>query len=150
MRFVKSFKLPTLVLGGGGYTIKNVARCWTYETSVLLNTQISNELPMNDHIDWFGPKFQLHPDITLRVDNLNTRSYLDGVRSRTLENIRMLQGAPSVQMQEIPPALLLGEDPDSDDEDPDERETQRAIDGRVEMENEYYDGEQDQDGDLDV
>jgi len=25
-----------LVLGGGGYKIKNVARLWTYETGVLL------------------------------------------------------------------------------------------------------------------
>ena len=27
--FVKSFNIPTLVLGGGGYTVRNVARCWT-------------------------------------------------------------------------------------------------------------------------
>ena len=25
--YVKSFGLPTLVLGGGGYTVRNVARC---------------------------------------------------------------------------------------------------------------------------
>ena len=34
-----------VVLGGGGYTIRNVARCWAYETSLLLDTQISNDLP---------------------------------------------------------------------------------------------------------
>ncbi|KMS93989.1 hypothetical protein BVRB_025910, partial [Beta vulgaris subsp. vulgaris] len=33
VRFVKSFGLPTLVLGGGGYNIRNVSRCWAYETS---------------------------------------------------------------------------------------------------------------------
>ena len=33
---VKSWNLPLLVLGGGGYTIKNVARCWAYETAVCL------------------------------------------------------------------------------------------------------------------
>lgn len=37
VRFVLAFGLPTLVLGGGGYTIRNVARCWTYETAVALN-----------------------------------------------------------------------------------------------------------------
>ena len=47
MDYVKSFGLPVLVLGGGGYTKRNVARCWTYETSVLLDEQISNELPFN-------------------------------------------------------------------------------------------------------
>lgn len=42
VEFVKSFNLPTLVLGGGGYTIRNVARCWAYETSVCLNRPVSN------------------------------------------------------------------------------------------------------------
>ncbi len=28
VQFVKSFNVPTLVLGGGGYTVRNVARCW--------------------------------------------------------------------------------------------------------------------------
>ena len=40
MKYVKSFGLPTLVLGGGGYTIRNVARCWTYETATLLGEDI--------------------------------------------------------------------------------------------------------------
>ena len=42
MEFVKKFNLPLLLLGGGGYTIRNVARCWTYETSVALNSEIPN------------------------------------------------------------------------------------------------------------
>ena len=32
VEYVRSFNLPLLVLGGGGYTVRNVARCWTYET----------------------------------------------------------------------------------------------------------------------
>ena len=47
MRVVKSYNIPMLVLGGGGYTKRNVARCWTYETSVLLDDDLSNELPYN-------------------------------------------------------------------------------------------------------
>lgn len=34
--YVKRFGLPTLVLGGGGYKISNVARCWAYETGTVL------------------------------------------------------------------------------------------------------------------
>lgn len=34
VKFMLSYKIPTLVLGGGGYTMRNVARCWTYETAV--------------------------------------------------------------------------------------------------------------------
>ena len=45
VRFMRSFNVPMLVLGGGGYTVRNVARCWTYETSLLVESDISNELP---------------------------------------------------------------------------------------------------------
>ena len=51
VEFVKSFNLPMLMLGGGGYTIQNVARCWTYETAVALDTEIPNELPYNDYFE---------------------------------------------------------------------------------------------------
>lgn len=36
-----------LVLGGGGYTLRNVARCWTNETAILLDKhdEISNKIP---------------------------------------------------------------------------------------------------------
>ncbi len=40
VEYVKSFGIPTLVLGGGGYTLRNVPRCWTYETAVLLGVDI--------------------------------------------------------------------------------------------------------------
>lgn len=36
-----------LVLGGGGYTKRNVARCWTHETAVLLNEELNNEIPFH-------------------------------------------------------------------------------------------------------
>lgn len=40
VNFVKSFGLPTLVLGGGGYTMRNVARAWTYETGLLVGQAV--------------------------------------------------------------------------------------------------------------
>lgn len=47
VRIVKEFNIPMLVLGGGGYTKRNVARCWTHETAVLLNEELNNEIPFN-------------------------------------------------------------------------------------------------------
>merc|ERR1719186_1555725 len=32
VEFIKKFNLPLMILGGGGYTLRNVARLWTYET----------------------------------------------------------------------------------------------------------------------
>ena len=54
VEFVKSFNVPVMILGGGGYTMRNVARLWTYETSVLLETSISNNLPANKYFEYFG------------------------------------------------------------------------------------------------
>lgn len=34
------------VTGGGGYTKENVARCWTVETGVLLDTELPNGMPI--------------------------------------------------------------------------------------------------------
>ena len=31
VRYMRSFNVPLLLLGGGGYTIRNVARCWCFE-----------------------------------------------------------------------------------------------------------------------
>jgi len=27
---MKDFNVPMILLGGGGYTVENVARCWAY------------------------------------------------------------------------------------------------------------------------
>lgn len=42
VEYMKKWNLPLLLLGGGGYTIRNVARCWTYETSIALGVEIAN------------------------------------------------------------------------------------------------------------
>jgi histone deacetylase 3 len=102
IRFVRGFGIPTLVLGGGGYTIRNVSRCWAYETSVILQEPLDNHIPDNPYMDHFAPDFTLHPTISTRIDNLNTREYLNGVLSAVLEHLRRLQGASSVQSMVLP------------------------------------------------
>lgn len=88
--------------------MKNVARCWTYETSVLLADScppISNTLPSTPYDSQFSPDYRLHPNLTARVENLNTRKSLDRIRVGILERLRYMHGAPSVQMSQIPPSL---------------------------------------------
>ncbi|KAH0507095.1 Histone deacetylase 1 [Microtus ochrogaster] len=89
VEFVKSFNLPMLMLGGGGYTIRNVARCWTYEIAVALDTEIPNELPYNDYFEYFGPDFKLHISPS-NMTNQNTNEYLEKIKQRLFENLRML------------------------------------------------------------
>ena len=42
VEFMKRYNLPLLMVGGGGYTIRNVARCWTYETAQALGHDVAN------------------------------------------------------------------------------------------------------------
>jgi histone deacetylase 1/2 len=44
LQYVKGFGLPMLVLGGGGYKISNVARCWAFETGTVLGETLSSTL----------------------------------------------------------------------------------------------------------
>mmetsp|Transcript_13112 Transcript_13112/g.28756 ORF Transcript_13112/g.28756 Transcript_13112/m.28756 type:complete len:451 (+) Transcript_13112:82-1434(+) len=106
VEYVKSFHVPTLVLGGGGYTVRNVARCWTYETSVLLGVDIPNELPYNDFFEYYAPDFKLHLTPT-DAPNMNKREHLESITCKILQNLQSLQGAPSVQMQAVPPDWVI-------------------------------------------
>lgn len=47
VKYIKGLGIPTIVLGGGGYTVRNVARCWTYETSLIVDEALNPELPDN-------------------------------------------------------------------------------------------------------
>lgn len=40
VRFVKSFNKPLLLLGGGGYTMRNVSRAWAYETGLAAGVEL--------------------------------------------------------------------------------------------------------------
>jgi len=76
VEFVKKFNVPLLVLGGGGYTVRNVARCWAYETGILLDEKMSDELPFNDYYEYYGPDFSLHITPS-NMENQNTLKYLE-------------------------------------------------------------------------
>ncbi|CAN0483707.1 unnamed protein product, partial [Laminaria digitata] len=78
VQYVKSFNVPLLVLGGGGYTLRNVPRCWAYETGVLLDTEPSDMLPYNDYFEYYGPDYRLHMP-TSNMENMNKRETLEEV-----------------------------------------------------------------------
>lgn len=77
--FVKSYNKKLMVLGGGGYTLHNVARAWTYETSILTNTEIPSIIPDGPYLEYFAPSYNLFPDLKRRFENDNTKNYLDSI-----------------------------------------------------------------------
>jgi len=103
VRFMKGFGVPLLVLGGGGYTIRNVARCWAYETSVILDTPIGEDIPYNDYFEYYSPDFKLHLTPSPTMENMNDARELDQLKRQVLENLSALKGAPSLQIHDVPP-----------------------------------------------
>ncbi|EEB08472.1 histone deacetylase Hos2 [Schizosaccharomyces japonicus yFS275] len=115
VRFTKSFNIPMLVIGGGGYTVKNVALAWCYETSICVDASIPNELPaFTPYFEFFAPDYTLHPKVSSKIENKNSPRSLNALRVRALEQLRYLNGAPSVAMQEIPPDITGHMDEEDD------------------------------------
>ncbi|GLJ43787.1 hypothetical protein SUGI_0911550 [Cryptomeria japonica] len=146
VRIVKKFNLPLLVTGGGGYTKENVARCWAVETGVLLDTELPNEIPDNDYIKYFSPDFSLKIN-TVNMENMNSKTYLSTIKMQVLESLRAIQHAPSVQMHEVPPDIYIP-DIDEDELNPDERMDQHIQDKQIQRDEEYYDGDNDNDHEM--
>jgi histone deacetylase 1/2 len=129
VEFVRSFNIPMLVLGGGGYTLRNIPRCWTYETSILAGQPIKDELPFNDYFEYFGPDYRLHLPVS-NMENLNSPEYLQRTKIQLLEILREVEPVPSVQIQtgqiesQINPRSALMEEDDDDDgpDDPSEKQ----------------------------
>ncbi|KAJ3884478.1 histone deacetylase [Lentinula edodes] len=94
--FLRKSNIPLILLGGGGYTVKNVARAWCYETACALGVQHElvpegeegGMMPWNEYFEWFGPRYRL-----------------EVVKNNMEDQIKELEGrigAPSVQMMDVP------------------------------------------------
>ncbi|CAL5872636.1 uncharacterized protein PFLUO_LOCUS6902 [Penicillium psychrofluorescens] len=121
--FTKTFGLPLLVVGGGGYTPRNVSRAWAHETSILIDADqnldptIPETVAFRNH---FGPDYSLFPPLSelRKLENKNPRPYLQNLVEAVHEQLRYIQGAPSVQMGFIPPDILgLREDTEKEIEE---------------------------------
>lgn len=155
VRFVKSFGLPTLVLGGGGYTMRNVARTWAFETGQLIGMQMAPQLPYNDYYEYFAPDYELDVKPS-NMDNANTPEYLEKIKNSVIENLRRT-AAPSQEMIEVPRGPII-DGMDSDDEDaaddedadlfPDERNTERRSDKKIARDDEFEDSDAENDPEV--
>lgn len=146
--YMKSFGLPMLVCGGGGYTMRNVARCWTYETSILVGQEIPDELPFNDYFEYYGPDYRLHITPS-NMENLNDRRYLDFLREKLVMQLKKCEAAPGVQIntggtsREIPRDAIADIDP-YEGKNPDVRVKDGETDKR-QAKGEYFSSEKDVD-----
>lgn len=156
VNYVRTFGVPLLVVGGGGYTVKNVSRCWAYETAVLVGADVPDTLPATVYDAYFADSgWKLHPPLTGKVDNLNSPAGLQRITVGIREKLRYLGGAPSVAMREIPPGLeewLAAEEAAAEaeqDAEADASSSARPLRRRA-APNEFFDGDEDVDGEEEV
>ncbi|OQS54871.1 HDAC1 [Ecytonucleospora hepatopenaei] len=112
VEFVKSFNIPTILLGGGGYTIENVARAWAYDTGVALGINLDSDIPYNEFMDYYIPTYKLKIP-KLNIENKNTKTEIENILSNIFINLEKVCIAPSVQMNRTPSTVNFEE---SDDE----------------------------------
>ncbi|EST04694.1 Histone deacetylase domain protein [Kalmanozyma brasiliensis GHG001] len=107
VEYVKSFGLPLLLLGGGGYTMRNVSRAWAFETGLAAGQELNPHIPVNEYYEYFGPDYRLdvRPN---NMEDLNTRGYLDKIKVQVFESLRETAHAPSVQGHVEPRSIAEG------------------------------------------
>ncbi|WVO15301.1 histone deacetylase RPD3 [Cryptococcus depauperatus] len=125
VRFVKSFSLPLLLLGGGGYTIKSVSRTWAYETGLAAGVELGRDLPNNEYWEYYGPDYELDVRPSNMTDQ-NTPEYLHKVREAVFEVLRDKNAAPSVPLQSVP-KLRHDDEDDNEGEDDEDKDIRRPV-----------------------
>ncbi|KAJ0248430.1 Histone deacetylase domain-containing protein [Hirschfeldia incana] len=62
LRYIRSFNVPLMLLGGQGHTLENVARCWCYETTVAVGKEIDDNFDLNVSVACYAPGGRGHGD----------------------------------------------------------------------------------------
>lgn len=129
VKIVRDFGIPLILTGGGGYTVRNVARCWTYETALVLNEELDTKLPYNEYLSYYGPDYNLHIQPASNKPNKNSVEYLNQIQTEIFESIRHLPCAPSLRISTTKEDVskLLQDSDESDDEFYDTRITDACI-----------------------
>ncbi|TVY58133.1 putative histone deacetylase HOS2 [Lachnellula cervina] len=136
--YCKSLGIPLLLVGGGGYTPRNVARAWAHETSIAigcdakLNPTIPQHTPYRSHFRHETLFPTLEEILGDPRGNKNTDKKIREIVSSITEQLRFVNNAPSVQSQSIPPDLCAWKDSVDDEL----RERREATDGQLRRERE--------------
>jgi len=119
--YCKSLNIPLLLVGGGGYTPRNVARAWAHETSIAigcdadLNPIIPQHTPYRSHFrhDSIFPTLAQalgETGVTTVRPNRNSDKKVRDIVASISEQLRFVNMAPSVQSKAIPPDLTAWKD----------------------------------------
>ncbi|KAK9823172.1 hypothetical protein WJX72_000831 [[Myrmecia] bisecta] len=115
IEFLAKFGVPMMVLGGGGYTMRNVARCWCYETGRMLGIDLPDEIPESalQEFDYYMDTHKLRITVS-NMKNANSRDKLEHIKTTVLQNLSQLPAVPSVPFQPRPPQHVKEERPEEE------------------------------------
>ncbi|CAK92713.1 unnamed protein product (macronuclear) [Paramecium tetraurelia] len=103
VEFMIKYNVPILVLGGGGYTIQNVARCWAYETGLCLNKKIDAPIPTSEiYYEYYAPDYKLHFPIKQNVENKNKKEELQRIVEKIYGYLKSIEPAPGICFHDLP------------------------------------------------
>lgn len=109
--YAKSLNIPLLLVGGGGYTPRNVARAWAHETSIAIgcDANMNPIIPMHTPFRSHFRHETLFPTLTEILGdpkrNMNSQKKINNIIQSVTEQLRFVSKAPSVQSMRIPPDL---------------------------------------------
>eukprot|EP00918_Siedleckia_nematoides_P044389 GHVU01097097.1.p1 GENE.GHVU01097097.1~~GHVU01097097.1.p1 ORF type:complete len:436 (-),score=96.72 GHVU01097097.1:241-1548(-) len=87
-QWLRRKQIPLLVLGGGGYTMRNVPKCWAKETACMLKLDATPNIPTScRYYNYYSPDHMLNVR-TSNMENHNDRLYLENIIATVTENFR--------------------------------------------------------------
>ena len=74
---IVSWKLPLLLLGGGGYNFPNTAKAWTRITGMLCGVSLKEDIPDHEQFIQYGPDFTIDITPGYRPNQNYKKNYLN-------------------------------------------------------------------------
>jgi acetoin utilization deacetylase AcuC-like enzyme len=92
---ILSFRKPTLLFGGGGYSPPLAAKCFAYCTAVALGMQntLPEDIPEHDFFEAYGPDFTIWNDPSNAPDLNKVEGYAEQVAEKAKSIIRNLKAS---------------------------------------------------------
>ncbi|CDI77701.1 histone deacetylase, putative [Eimeria acervulina] len=88
VRYFCKAGVPAIFLGGGGYTLGNVPRCWAKETGYILGVDLDPKIPDSCmYRGYYGPNYELKIRTT-NMENRNEEKYIDSIVQKISTTLR--------------------------------------------------------------
>ncbi|KAF2859417.1 histone deacetylase [Piedraia hortae CBS 480.64] len=115
VNYIKRFRIPLMLVGGGGYTPRNVARAWCYETAVATDNQdkLSERIPLElvprpqAFMGRHKGEGKLLAQLPRTYQNCVKDADLELLIKKSAHNLRYVSMSPWVQMDQLPRESIM-------------------------------------------